>query len=1569
MAANTVAESLVRSWEKHGKSDFVKLCRTQISAITEKNPDVLGPDQDGLNQLLYSLLHHFLDGHLKLDQTVSGLHNAAELHSGVSSVLADVLSIVDMETVSLDDKAVRDLFLSLVPACKDFLKESLLKERLDNDTLEATGILPQKKTFQQKYVRLKTKLFYKQQKFNLPREESEGFAKLIVELQNKTDLPSSKTLQNIQALIGFFNLDPNRSLDIILEAFENSPHRVNFFVPLLQSYSLEQVTIAHMLGFKYQFFVEEHITTPKSLHNITALLLHHELISLEDVYHYLAPSDVEINTQYKKEVTNARQYSRKMSMAVLSAKEDKPDDKDKDNKDDKVIDNQKLGLCEALLNLGDWIHAKQLLDKLPEFSATANPSVAGALSSLIEKLLDIMYRKKAKPSGAKSKKCRFDNSGPNVLQAVSDFIGLRPVFQMCTYLGPYGSNHPLLLWKLTRLGRVVMADMKSKDAGKVAAMVPLRNSLLSVIESVLLPSLSLMECNASLSEEMWKLLKLFPYEVRYALYGRWKNYVYTIHPVLIRFKATVTDNVKYIMKRLTKDNVKVSGRQLGKLSHANPGVVFEYVLNQIQKYDNFIGPVVDAFKYLTSLSQDVLAYCMIEAIANPEKERMKHDNTNLSLWMQSLASFSGAIFKKYNIELKGLLQFVANQLKAGKSYDLLILREVIQKMAGIEITEEMTPDQLEASGGGELLKGEAGYFAQVRNMKRSSQRLKEGMMEDDLAISLCILMAQERFSIVYKHNKETHLKLVGKLFDQCQDTLVQMGGFLSVHLSIEDYSKNLPALDALVTQHHLNPEIAFFLHRSLCSNAILSKFDDLRKQDKQRSKEEKPNTEQRTQWYLEACKLVLSPLIETVKILHAPKVWDEISPQFYTTFWTLSMYDLHVPQGSYEKETTKIRHSIQALDDNKDQVSTKKRKEKERLGNLLEKMREEEKKQQEHVNRVKARLQEESETWFTARSTKNETITQFLQLGIFPRCCFTASDAIYCAKFVLLVHQLKTPNFSTLLCYDRVFQDITYTVASCSENEASRYGRFLCAMLETVSRWHSDKALYEKECGNYPGFVTVLRASGTEASNKADQLDYENFRHVCHKWQYKLTKAVVACLESQSYTQIRNTLILLIKILPHFPKVQNLGNVLEKRIDKICNEEKDKRPDIYVLALGYSGQLKGRRVHMIPEEKFHSKETKLAKPATNAATGAGAPTSATTKQESAKKYQTNGAEKNGPPAKKIKVEEEAMEEGETNDEPVTKDASSPAVGTKKADKKEAGKPIKEEGKDENDTAKVKVKEGKSRKSGEVKQASSKRLSKEGDEGKAKERKEAKDHKSHKESKEKNESKAEGKVKVQDRGSGDEKVAHKKGKKEDSEKRGQKEKTSKKEKESSQEDTKEERYSTKDRSQRSASEASNSSQGSGTSSRKTSPQRDSQERDHKRRKVEHPSLMENSEVVTRRRSQSKDRNEVDGEKERRRKSEKRRTHSEPEKDLLEMKRRRDEEMSPPAPVEKIKKKSTRTSEDGMNGDRTTSRKEHKESKTREKKDVEKLKEPRIRLKKESLDTDSDDDRHSSRKKRP
>ena len=58
-----------------------------------------------------------------------------------------------------------------------------------------------------------------------------------------------------------------------------------------------------------------------------------------------------------------------------------------------LIDNQKLGLCEALLNLGDWDHAKQLIDRLPSNSAVSNPEIAKALCLLVSKLIDPVYRR------------------------------------------------------------------------------------------------------------------------------------------------------------------------------------------------------------------------------------------------------------------------------------------------------------------------------------------------------------------------------------------------------------------------------------------------------------------------------------------------------------------------------------------------------------------------------------------------------------------------------------------------------------------------------------------------------------------------------------------------------------------------------------------------------------------------------------------------------------------------------------------------------------------------------------------------------------------------------------------------------------------------------------------------------------------------------------------------------------------------------------------------------------------------------------------------------------------------
>merc|ERR1712123_318022 len=67
------------------------------------------------------------------------------------------------------------------------------------------------------------------------------------------------------------------------------------------------------------------------------------------------------------------------------------------------------------------------------------------------------------------------------------------------------------------------------------------------------------------------------------------------------------------------------------------------------------------------------------------------------------------------------------------------------------------------------------------------------------------------------------------------------------------------------------------------------------------------------------------------------------------------------------------------------------------------------------------------------------------------------------------------------------------------------------------------------------------------------------------------------CLESKDFVQIRNSLIVLTKIIHHFPAIQNLATVIEKRIEKVCEDEKDKRQDLYIKARSYQGQLGARK--------------------------------------------------------------------------------------------------------------------------------------------------------------------------------------------------------------------------------------------------------------------------------------------------------------------------------------------------------------------------------------------------------
>ncbi|CAF3787470.1 unnamed protein product [Rotaria sp. Silwood1] len=196
--------------------------------------------------------------------------------------------------------------------------------------------------------------------------------------------------------------------------------------------------------------------------------------------------------------------------------------------------------------------------------------------------------------------------------------------------------------------------------------------------------------------------------------------------------------------------------------------------------------------------------------------------------------------------------------------------------------------------------------------------------------------------------------------------------------------------------------------------------------------------------------------------------------------------------------------------------------------------------------------------------------------------------------FIRVIHDLVTPNFSTIICYDRLIYDISYSLASCLENEAIRYGRFLESLLESVMSWHGDKNKFDKECATHSGFLTVFHNAGNAATKTtgttqtSEQLDYDNFRHVYHKWHYKLAKSFIVCLDSNDYIQIRNVLQVLTVLLPIYQKMTTFYAVLERRIKAICAAEKDRRHDFFALAKCYSDCLAHKNRDTIEGCQFHS---------------------------------------------------------------------------------------------------------------------------------------------------------------------------------------------------------------------------------------------------------------------------------------------------------------------------------------------------------------------------------------------
>ncbi|OQV14093.1 THO complex subunit 2 [Hypsibius exemplaris] len=1166
------------------------------------------------------LIRGVIAGELSRDDCLLRIKPHLDAYPGLASLIIDQLQVVEYSTAESEDAAAAERYSDLVShiVSKNLVPMADVRERLEQEMLPAVGVVDKVGGWETRYVRTKTKWFFKLQKFNLYREEPEGFAELIDVLDQANSSNCSLIAEKIMELAGTYDLDIYRIIETMLTAICLQPKILSkVLLELCDSMDFDISSLVTLIGAKFQLFGKKNGKEFRRIRGLCQLVCHivaEGLSTWEDILPYVPLTHEETELHWKQMFERATDEDKILHTTKRSVKESNTEKLSFEAMTQYFEENRnpRIELVTIMLQRGMYHDAIRLINDMPIQYATTFEPLALEISRIVHYIIDPIYRN----IGLDAQ--RIPDPGSNFPLVLNDQLPsqMTNVADMGEKLDPWlmilGGNliyDRILFSKLLRIAhefvRLNQVALNEDMAALNADSLKIFRELLHTFEHCFLPGLTRGTGSSSLSEKIFAVMKMLPYTIRFTLYYKTKvDYYPNGHPLGIVARAVALANAKWFQKRINKDSTKSCGRIVAKDMYNNAIIVCNYLSERIGSYDNFGTLVTDAMRNASAFSADIMLYCVLEYMSLPKNNSHKHDAMTIMPWYRYTANFSAVFAKRLTIELEPILEYVAGMLKAGQTVDLLILKELVHKLSGIEVSEGVTDEQLAALAGGEVLKAEGAYFSPMRNTKRSSVRLKDALLNSGQALPLCLLITHVESVILYKEDEAKNLKLVGLLYDMCHDTLVQYGTFLATNLTKSEYEKTFPSLEVLIRVYNIPFETSIFLLRSVYWNEITTEIEHFKKQEKipdgTLNGEHFKLVQEK---FSKTFDNVITSVVDLITPVMTQAPMEDISLRFYVLFWFLSLYDLYVPVAVYEQEVEKLQQVVAAAADPGDEdlgKEIKRRKESTRAQIVIEKLQEEMSVQKQHVQMLRNHLAEEKDRWFqSAKSNKSDVVSQFLQMCVLPRSTFSTIDALFSAHFISSLHELRTQNFSTLLCYDRMLCDITTALTCCSENEASRYGRLLHTVLQTIMRWHNSKAVFETECQHHPGFMTKFRTpTVSSGADVVDHIDYENFRHVCHKWHFKLTKSMVKSLDSDSYVRIRNGLIVLDRILPYYPIISNFYVAIEKRVQQLMESEKEKRPDMYSLAYGYMGRLRAQKQagHLVLEESFHTRAAGPKKP-------------------------------------------------------------------------------------------------------------------------------------------------------------------------------------------------------------------------------------------------------------------------------------------------------------------------------------------------------------------------------------
>eukprot|EP00981_Chlorochromonas_danica_P005826 scaffold1193_cov159-Ochromonas_danica.AAC.4 len=1162
--------------------------------------------------------------------------------------------------------------------------------------LVEAGIIRDEDSHQKRMIKVNTNLVYKQQKYNLLREEVEGYAKLTLALQQQQ--PPSQLSAEVFSIIGHFDLDPNRVLDIILDVYEQRVAAVGFLDLIAQ---FRQSNLLHLLGNKFCFYHPDKSSNgssqgdmdcPSSLYRLAATLIASGLVPLSGLLPYLLPSlsvtSMAIRVFWKslsnelskgsgslenRVVRHCKAASLPHSSAqrswlrrapisqilssatavapVSSASSSAPGDPSvgsansvrppppaypppqallqqiqqqqhqhngseatlNDNNDSTKVEtecaffspqnNQVLGLAVALAELRAWPALLVLLrlllseedgDELPMDAILCySPALVRALLFLLRSSTYTLYCQQRQHGGDSTRFSEVpelgkDNAQYPQLLRLEDLAGhLQP---LCALLDYHLAEDPVAFAQLSRLLEAFLqryeksSSPESLDHLGRAVVVPMLRSL-----TVSGPEATL------LSSTLWPALRLMSYSMRYSLYELWQTGESKsgARPgLLVVAERAALSGSRHELKRLARENTKTIGRNLSKYLHATPYVVVQYLFSQIEAFDNLTPYVVEALRFATPLTRDVASLCILSKLRSAGA-RLKTGTTSYHPWYSALCRFVATLYGRYSsTEVKGLLHHLLHSLSAQQDGegDLLLLKELLSVMAGCTTLLDVSPSQLEGLSGGLTLRQEvlgnvpgpsAALVFSTKQVRRAGAVLREELLASQTALPTLLLLARIRDAVLFQgdnSNEETlPLKVVSSRYDGVQDVLMQFADFLSADgRSLEVLARAMPSLSALVSQLQLTVAVACQLARPLLRAALQASLLSL-------------SPDAIIPDYLQRWK-PSSPDVITVLCSSTPH--DVLAPVLVRNFWCLSVYDIYTPSDRYQSEMKRLKDRYADLDSKKhlaassgaalstaeyNKVVRQRETEMKVLMASVAALSEEVLSQRRVVEAVRDMLSSEATTFFPLTASAEDISSTLLKYLVIPRLLLSPLDAVYAAKFVVLLHDIGTPRFGLLRLLHHLFGALPGLLYSTTEAEAAFLGYAFAELFVVTRRWADSSALFKLEYldkAAAPEEVRDLLLSiPTLASLVGNEDAHAAYLLLLRHWHSLLAQGLLHLLSGVDYIYIRCALVILTKIAPFFPHFPEEGKVITDAVQELISREK-RREDLQIMGRSVSVLLK-----------------------------------------------------------------------------------------------------------------------------------------------------------------------------------------------------------------------------------------------------------------------------------------------------------------------------------------------------------------------------------------------------------